>query len=73
MTLKLDLERLLKEREMTLYRLGKETGLGFDVVSRLAKNKRAGIKLETLEKICEVLECGPCDLIVQVSKKEKTS
>lgn len=72
MKLTIDLKTELTKRGRTLYWLAKETGIQYDAINRLANGKTTGVKLETLEKICEALECGPCDVIVE-SKSAKKS
>lgn len=39
-------------------------GSGYQAVSNLMNNETTGIKFETLEKMCEILECDPGDIIV---------
>ena len=42
----------------------KHMGSGYQAVSNLMNNETTGIKFETLEKMCEILECDPGDIIV---------
>lgn len=60
---KIDLETHLAGR--SLYWLGKATGLPYSTVHKIAKNKTDGISFVVLEKLCDVLECEPCELIVR--------
>ena len=64
--LKLDIERLLKEKGKTKYWLWKRTNLTYTNFDNLIKNRTKSIKYANLEKLCEVLECTPNDLFVKV-------
>jgi putative transcriptional regulator len=55
---------LLKQKKKSKYWLVKHMGSGYQAVSNLMNNETTGIKFETLEKMCEILECDPGDIIV---------
>ena len=53
---------------------------GYQSLSHLMDNTTTGIKFETLEKMCKILDCEPGDIIVRkksirkkVKKDEQTS
>lgn len=53
---------------------------GYQSLSHLMDNTTTGIKFETLEKMCKILDCEPGDIIVRkksirkkVKKNEQTS
>jgi putative transcriptional regulator len=53
---------LLKRRGRTFYWLAKETGISHTTLWRLKKGKALGINFDTLEKLCQALECQPGDI-----------
>ena len=57
------IDALLEERGRSFYWLSKQTGVSHTTLWRLKKGKALGINFATLEKICEVLECAPGDVL----------
>ena len=55
------LDELLKERGISKNKLGKETGISTNIISKISKNE--GIKTETINRICEYLEVQPGDIM----------
>lgn len=51
----LRLYELLSEKNMTIYKLYKNSGLDRDNVYNLVRGKNADVKLSTLEAICETI------------------
>ena len=71
---------ILKEKKKTKYWFIKNMEGGYQSLSHLMENTTPGIKFETLEKMCKILECEPGDIIVRkksirkkVKKDEQTS
>lgn len=65
---------ILKEKNKTKYWFIKNMEGGYQSLSHLIDNNTTGIKFETLEKMCKVLECEPGDIIVRkksIRKKVK--
>jgi len=62
-------DELLAGRGRTFYWLSKETGISHTTLWRLKKGKALGINFETLEKMCQALECQPGDILVVTNKK----
>lgn len=60
--IRINIDKVLMEKEKTKYWLIKETELNFHTVTNLVKNKTTGIQFDTLEKICKTLECTPNDI-----------
>ncbi|MDQ5845141.1 MAG: helix-turn-helix transcriptional regulator [Acidobacteriota bacterium] len=56
-------DELLTEHGRTFYWLAKETGISHTTLWRLKKGKALGINFETLEKICQTLNCKPGDIL----------
>jgi putative transcriptional regulator len=69
--LKVRLDELLEERGRSAYWLAKETNLTQVALWRLKHGKTGAIKFETLEAICNALECTPGDLLVIVKSEPK--
>ena len=57
------LDDLLREREMTLTELSERIGLTLANLSILKTGKAKAIRFSTLEAICRELECQPGDLL----------
>lgn len=61
--IKINLSTLLKERKMTQTELAKKTGVRKATINEMYWNVCEYIKLETIFKICQVLECDISDLL----------
>jgi putative transcriptional regulator len=66
---KIELEKLLNGR--SLYWLSQETGIRWATVAAIANGKAKRIDLGALDRICDVLECKPGDLLVKVDRKPR--
>ncbi len=73
MAIRFHLGRLLGERKMKMADLSKITGINKNTLSDLYyEEKVKGIRVETLEKICEALGCTVGELIeYQPDNKEQ--
>jgi putative transcriptional regulator len=60
-----DINGMLNKQKKTKYWLIKNMGSSYQALSRLINNETAGIKFDTLEKICDVLNCEPGDIIIR--------
>ena len=60
---------MLAKRKMSVTELTERVGLTMANISLLKNGKVKAIKLSTLEKICEVLECQPGDILEYVKEK----
>jgi putative transcriptional regulator len=63
-------EELLQTRGRSFYWLSKQTGISHTTMWRFKKDKALGINFETLEKLCQVLECQPGD-VLSLTRKSK--
>ncbi len=54
---------MLAKRKMSVTELTERVGLTMANISLLKNGKVKAIKLATLEKICEALDCQPGDLL----------
>jgi putative transcriptional regulator len=68
MPIKINLDELLKDRNMSSVDLANAIGITKANLSILKTGKAKAIRFSTLESICEVLECQPGDLISFGSK-----
>lgn len=64
------IDQLLEKRGRSFYWLAKETGISHTTLWRLKKGKALGINFETLEKMCEALECQPGDVLSHTNNKK---
>ncbi|SDG77995.1 helix-turn-helix domain-containing protein [Psychroflexus sediminis] len=63
MPIKINLDQVLEERGMQSVDLANAIGITKANLSILKTGKAKAIRFSTLERICEVLECQPGDLI----------
>lgn len=75
LVIRLRVAELLEERGWTAYRLAKEAGLTMPVAYRLADPSGEFARLEssTLEKLCEVFDVQPGELLVWEKPKRRKS
>lgn len=58
-----NLDVMLARRKMRSKELAEHIGITEQNVSLLKSGKVKGVRFETLERICEVLECQPGDIL----------
>ncbi|NLT11852.1 MAG: helix-turn-helix transcriptional regulator [Clostridiaceae bacterium] len=56
------LDRVMADRKISLNELADKVGMSNVNLSNLKTGKMKGIRFETMESICSVLECQPGDL-----------
>lgn len=64
------IDQLLENRGRSFYWLAKETGISHTTLWRLKKGKALGINFDTLEKMCQTLDCQPGDVLSHVNGKK---
>lgn len=57
------LDRMMADRKISLNELAEKVGMTNVNLSNLKTGKMKGIRFETLDAICRVLECQPGDLM----------
>lgn len=62
--IKTNVQKLLNEKGKTRYWLVKEMQTTYKTVNKICDNTLTGIQLETIEKLCNLLDCTPGDLFV---------
>ncbi|MBQ3499468.1 MAG: helix-turn-helix transcriptional regulator [Clostridia bacterium] len=60
--IKMNVQKLLDSKGKTRYWLVKEMQTTYKTVNKICDNTLTGLQLETIEKLCEILECQPNDL-----------
>ena len=63
MAIIVNLDVMLARRKMSLTELSQRVGITMANLSILKKSKAKAIRFSTLEKICEVLDCQPADIL----------
>ena len=70
MTIIVNLDVMLAKRKVRSKDLAKEVGLTEQNISLLKSGKVKGVRFATLDKICEVLDCQPGDILEYKKSKE---
>jgi putative transcriptional regulator len=65
-----NIDVMLAKRKMSVGTLAERVGFTMANVSLLKNGKIKALKLSTLNKLCEVLECQPADLLEYVPGNE---
>ena len=63
MTICINLDVMMAKRKMRLKNLAQEVGITEANLSILKNGKAKAVRLSTLDKLCEVLECQPGDIL----------
>ena len=58
-----NLDVMLAKRKMSVTELADKVGINIVNLSRLKKGNVKGIRYSTLNKICEILDCRPGDIL----------
>jgi len=73
MPIVVQLDLMLARRKMRSRELAAAVGITEVNISLLKSGKVKGVRFDTLERICEVLQCQPGDLLVHESEKPETT
>ena len=71
MPIVVNLDVVLAKRKMKLGELSEKVGVSIQNLSVLKTGKARAIRFSTLEKICEVLECQPGDILGFKDEKQQ--
>lgn len=63
MAIHVTLDKILAERDMSLTELSERVGITIANLSILKTGKAKAVRFTTLEKICQVLDCQPGDIL----------
>ena len=58
-----NIDVMLAKRKMSVTELSEKVGISLTNISLLKNGRVKGLKFDTLDKICEVLECQPGDIL----------
>lgn len=63
MAIQINIDVMLAKRKMSVTELSERVGITLANISMLKNGKVKAIRLETLNKVCEALECQPGDVL----------
>ena len=72
MAIIVNLDVMLAKRKMSVSELADKVGFTMANVSLLKNGKIKALKISTLNKLCKVLECQPCDLLEYIEVEGET-
>jgi putative transcriptional regulator len=72
--MKINIQAVLTEKGRSIYWLAKRTGTTYKSMFNLTRGKSKSLKFSILEKICEVLEVTPNDILImeEANKKQES-
>ena len=68
MAIKVHIDRILVERQMSVTELSEKVGITMANISVLKNGKAKAIRFSTLESLCKVLNCQPGDLLEYIEE-----
>ena len=66
-----NIDVMLAKRKMSVSELSEKVGFTMANVSLLKNGKIKALKLSTLDKLCQVLDCQPADLLEYVADSDE--
>lgn len=66
----INIDVMLAKRKMSVTELAERVGITLGNMSILKTGKAKAIKLSTLARLCEVLDCQPGDILEYAPKKD---
>ena len=69
MAIIVNLDVMLAKRKMSLSELAEKVGITISNLSILKTGKAKAIRFSTLEKICEILQCQPADILEYTNRE----
>ena len=73
MAIVINIDVMLAKRKMSVTVLSEKLGITMANVSILKNGKAKAIRIETLNKLCEVLDCQPADLLEYRADTDNTN
>ncbi len=58
----MNVQKLLDEKNKSRYWLVKQMQTTYKTVNKICDNTLSGLQLETIEKLCKILDCTPDEL-----------
>ena len=65
-----NIDVMLAKRKMSVSELAERVGFTMANVSLLKNGKIKALKISTLDKLCKVLDCQPCDLLEYIEGED---
>lgn len=62
--IKIKLRELMWVRNISAVQIQKETGINAATISRIINKKHNNLSLETIDRLCDVLDCKIQDLLI---------
>lgn len=62
--IKVKLRELMWEKNISAVQIQKETGIHAATISRIINGKHNNLGLDTVDRLCEVLDCKLSDLLI---------
>lgn len=62
---------LLEEKGVTQSELARRSGVSFQTINAMSRNRTVRVDLSTIDAICAALDCEPGDLFERESKKRR--
>lgn len=69
MSIRVNLDVMLARRKMSVTELSNKIGITMANISILKNGRARAIRFETLERICQALDCQPGDILEYTSEK----
>lgn len=70
MSIIVNLDVMMAKRKMSVTQLSEELDITMANVSILKNGKAKAVKLDTLNKICKILDCQPGDILEYIPDEE---
>lgn len=70
MAIKVNLDRVLLDRKMSLTQLADRVGITLANLSILKTGKARAVRFSTLDALCRELDCQPADILVYVDEED---
>jgi len=71
MAIRVNLDRMLLERRMSLTELAERVGITLANLSILKTGKARAVRFSTLEALCRELNCQPADLLEYIPDEDE--
>lgn len=69
MAIIINLDVMLAKRKMSVTELSERVGITMANISILKNGKAKAVRLDTLDKICKILDCQPGDILEYVDEE----
>lgn len=66
----INIDVMLAKRKMSVTELSEKVGITISNISILKNNKAKAIRFETLNAICEALDCQPADIMEYIPDED---